>query len=219
MESGSRLRLLSKTVLVGALSFALPSISFAQEKPQPEIPINPQVKPSPLKPAKIDTENFEIGVYAGILSVEDFGANPVTGVRLAYHLTEDIFIETAYGKSDTKKSSAERLGGNQRILTDSQRELEYYNISLGFNVLPGDAFITSKYSFHTALYLIGGMGNTTFAGDDLRTINFGFGYRAIMNDWLTLHLDARDHMFDIDLFGEQQTSHNLEFHTGITMFF
>lgn len=219
MESRSRLFLLSQALAFGLLCLGWQTPSYAQDKAEADMVITPQVKPRPVKPAKIDTENFEAGIYFGILNVEDFGSNSVTGVRLAYHVTEDIFIETAYGKSDTKKTSFERLSDPIKLLTEEQRKLEYYNISLGFNILPGEAFISSKYAFHTALYLIGGAGSTKFAGDDRRTINFGFGYRAIMNDWLTIHLDARDHMFDLDILGTQQTNNNLEFHTGLTMFF
>ncbi|MFC1748742.1 outer membrane beta-barrel domain-containing protein [Pseudomonadota bacterium] len=219
MESWSRLFLLSQALTIGLLCMSWQGSAQAQSEADPEIAITPLVKPKAVKPARIDTENFEIGAYFGILNVENFGSNSVTGVRLAYHVTEDVFIETAFGKSDTKETSAERLNGAFKILTEEQRKLEYYNISLGFNILPGEAFISSEYSFHTALYLIGGAGSTKFAGDDRRTINFGFGYRAIMNDWLTIHLDARDHIFDIDLLGSQITSNNIEFHTGITMFF
>jgi outer membrane beta-barrel protein len=181
--------------------------------------IKPQVKPKLVKPASIDSENFEIGLYTGILSVEDFGSNSVTGVRLAYHASEDLFLEAAYGKSTTEKTSYERLLGSVQLLTEEERKLSYYNISLGFNILPGEAFIGSGHAFHTDLYLIGGIGSTKFAGDDRRTLNLGFGYRAIMNDWLALHLDARNHIFDIDLLGTQKTNHNLEFHTGLTLFF
>ena len=41
----------------------------------------------------IDTEDFELGAYVGMLSIEDFESNVVYGARLAYHLTEDFFLE------------------------------------------------------------------------------------------------------------------------------
>jgi outer membrane beta-barrel protein len=194
--------------------------ALAVENESSEEPlIQPQVKPQPAKPAKIDTEDFEIGLFTGILSVEDFGSSSVNGARLAYHASEDIFLEAAYGRSTTEKSSYERLLGSVQLLSEEERKLSYYNLSLGFNVLPGEAFIGSGHAFHTDLYLIGGIGSTKFAGDNRRTLNFGFGYRAIMNDWLAFHLDTRDHIFDIDLLGTQKTNHNLELQTGVTIFF
>ena len=38
-------------------------------------------------------------------------------------------------------------------------------------------------------------------------------------DWFAVHADLRDHVFDIDLLGQEKTSHNLEAHVGVTFFF
>ena len=38
-------------------------------------------------------------------------------------------------------------------------------------------------------------------------------------DWFAIHADIRDHVFDIDLLGQEKTSHNLEAHVGVTFFF
>lgn len=220
MESRSRLLLLTRAfTLALAPLICWPGSAMAQEEAASEPLIQPQIKPKPAKPARIDSENLEIGLYTGILSIEDFGSNSVNGARVAYHASEDIFLEAAYGKSSAEKTSYEWLLGDVRLLTEEERQLTYYNISLGFNVLPGESFAGSGYAFHTDLYLIGGIGSTKFAGDNRRTLNLGFGYRAILNDWLAFHLDARNHIFDIDLLGEQKTNHNLELHTGLTLFF
>lgn len=185
----------------------------------PEQVIKPNLKREPVKPARIDSENFEIGAYVGLLSIEDFGTNSVTGGRLAYHFSEDFFVEASYAQSKAGETSFERLSGNISLLIDTERELSYYNLSFGFNVLPGEAFVGSGLAFHTALYVIGGTGSTEFAGDDRHTLNLGFGYRFIFNDWLAGHLDIRDHIFEIDLLGENKSSHNLEVSTGVTVFF
>lgn len=220
MESRSRLFLLISRSLLGTLALLFWQSGATAAEDENSAPlIKPQIKPQPVKPAKIDSENFEIGLYTGILSVEDFGSSSVSGVRLAYHASEDLFLEAAYGRSTTEQTSYERLLGSVQLLTEEERKLSYYNLSLGFNILPGEAFAGSGYAFHTDLYLIGGIGSTKFAGDDRRTLNLGFGYRAIMNDWLALHLDARNHIFDIDLLGTQKTNNNLEFHTGVAVFF
>ncbi|MEE8243477.1 MAG: outer membrane beta-barrel domain-containing protein, partial [Pseudomonadales bacterium] len=49
---------------------------------------------------KLDHENIEIGIFGGIMSVEDFGSDTVTGVRFAYHVTEDFFVEAMYGQTE-----------------------------------------------------------------------------------------------------------------------
>lgn len=74
-------------------------------------------------------------------------------------------------------------------------------------------------AFNTALYIIGGAGITKFAGDNRFTTNYGAGYRFLATDWLAVHFDVRDHIFDIDLLGVKKTAHNLEMHGGITVFF
>ena len=219
MESRSRFFLLISSFLFCTLPLLCWQNAAAAEASNSELLIQPQIKPKSVTVAKIDNENFEVGLYTGLLSIEDFGSNTVRGIRAAYHASEDIFIEAAYGKSTTEETSYERLLGSVTLLTAEERQLTYYNLSLGFNLLPGESFIGSGHAIHTDLYLIGGIGNTKFAGDNRRTLNIGFGHRMIVNDWLALHLDARNHIFDIDLLGKQKTNHNLELHTGLTLFF
>lgn len=209
------------------------------QKNQSKIPVQPEsksIKAVPLEknstqviqPAilrrkididEIDTENFEIGGFVGLLSTEDFGANTVLGVRAAYHITEHFFTEAAYGISDTTETSYERLSGGAQLLTPEDRKLTYYNVSLGYNLFPGEAFLGEGLAFNTSLYVIGGAGITKFAGDNLFTVNFGVGYRLLATDWLAVHFDVRDHIFDIDLLGVKKTAHNLETHGGVTVFF
>ena len=49
------------------------------------------------------------------------------------------------------------------------------------------------------------------------------GYALIENAPLghrnTLRVDARDHIFQVDLLGDKQTNHNLEFTGGLSIFF
>jgi len=181
--------------------------------------ITPEIERRTIDVDKIDTEDFEAGIYGGILSVEDFGANAVIGARLAYHITAGAFFEGAYGQSTTTETSYERLSGGAPLLTDEERKLTYYNLSLGYNLFPGETFIGRNWAFNSALYVIGGVGNTTFAGDDRFTWNVGAGYRFLATDWLAIHFDVRDLVFEVDLLGEKKTTHNLETHTGITVFF
>jgi len=172
----------------------------------------------PVSP-NIDTEDFELGFYAGIINVEDFGSNAVTGLRLAYHISEDFFAEANYAQSTLQETSFERLSGSTQLLSDEQRELNYYNLSLGYNLLPGEIFIGKDWSFNSAIYLLAGVGNTNFAGDDYFTYNAGIGLRLLATDWLALHFDVRSHIFEHELLGEAQTVFNLESHAGVTFFF
>jgi outer membrane beta-barrel protein len=172
-----------------------------------------------VKIEKLDKENFEIGAYGGVMSIEDFGSDIVYGVRAAYHISEDFFVEASYGQSRLGLTSFERLSGGAQLLTDSERDLSFYNINVAVNILPGESFIASRWAFKGGLYLIGGIGSTEFGGDNRFTINGGLGYRFIASDWLALRVDVRDHVFKSDLLGASETKHNIEVSGGLTIFF
>jgi outer membrane beta-barrel protein len=224
----SRFRILFLTVvLVGSSGCAATKDLFGVDDREPPPPgaeppgqvIEPEVERREVKEPAIDREDFEVGAFVGIMSIEDFGSNVSYGVRLAYHITEGFFVEGAVGQSRGGLTSFEVLSGGATLISDSERDLTYYNLSLGYNILPGEVFIGEGRAYNTNLYLIAGLGSTTFAGDDRFTVNVGAGYRFLLNDSVALHLDVRDHLFDIDLLGEEKTAHNLEAHLGVTVFF
>jgi len=214
----SRIQLFLVAALMGPMS-ALNAIA-AQPK---DLELEPLVVREPerreVKVDDIDSENFEIGAYGGILDVQDFGSNPVYGIRAAYHVTEDFFLEGLYGRSELGKTSFDKLSGNVELLTDDDRKFSYYNLSVGYNILPGEAFVGRKYAFRGGLYLIAGAGSSDFAGDQRFTISGGFGYRMAATDWLSLRIDVRDYVFESDLLGSNETLNNLEFTGGLTVFF
>ena len=181
--------------------------------------IDPQVERREIKEPKIDKEDFELGAFVGVISIEDFGSNLVYGARLAYHITDGFFVEGTVGRSEGGLTSFEILSGGAELLTDDERVYTYYNLNLGYNILPGEVFIGEGHAYNTNLYLIAGLGSTKFAGDERFTVNFGAGYRFLLTDSVALHLDFRDHLYDIDIFGEEKTVHNLEGTFGVTVFF
>ena len=219
MESRVLVLFLTLALVVGTLTgCGRDQLVRGDDGSQPPV-IEPDVERRDIQTAKIDTEDFEVGIFAGQMSVEDFGVNTVVGARFAYHITEGFFAELAAGRSDTEKTSFERLSGAAQLLTDSERDYTYYNLSLGYNIFPGESFIGKNRALNTSLYVIGGVGKTTFAGDDRFTVNVGLGMRLMPLDWLAVHADIRDHVFDIDLLGQEKTAHNLEAHVGVTFFF
>lgn len=181
--------------------------------------LDPQIERRRIREADIDTENFEVGAYAGILSIEDFGAQPVVGVRLDYHLSEDVFLEAVIGHAKADETSFETLNAGVQLLTDDERDYTYYQALVGYNLLPGEAFLTRNRTYNNALYLIGGAGMTEFAGDDHFTLGLGVGYRLLINDLVAVRVDMKDHVFNLDVLGEDKTTHNLELTAGVSLFF
>jgi outer membrane beta-barrel protein len=219
MESRFLLLFLTLTLVVGGLTGCGRDRLVRTDEGGPPPVIDPEVARRDIEPPRIDTEDFEVGVFLGQVSVEDFGVNTVAGARFAYHVTEGFFVELAAGQADTELTSFERLSGAAQLLTDDEREYGYYNVSLGYNIFPGEGFVGRRRAFNMATYVIGGVGRTTFAGDDRFTVNLGVGMRLMPLDWFAIHGDIRDHVFDIDLLGQEKTSHNLEAHVGVTFFF
>lgn len=209
----------TQLILTGLLVLSGTNIHAAKPVEQKsEQIILPELDRRTIKEAKIDTEDYEVGIYGGALSIEDFGVNPVFGARIAYHVTESIFTEIAIGSSKASKTSFEVLSGGLQLLTDSQRDYTYYNISIGYNLLSGESFF-GKSAYNSDLYLIGGIGNTNFADDNHFTWTIGTGYRFIPRDWMALHIDVRDHLFKSDIIGINKLTHNIEITGGITIFF
>jgi outer membrane beta-barrel protein len=230
MESGIRVLLLTAALaLLAALSGcasvrqwfhrAPPSASgdTSQDQEPPRV-VEPEVARRKITVPRIRSRNIELGADYGVLSIEDFGAHPSYGLTAAYHITEDFFFQAEVGRSRAGLTSFEQLSGVQ-LLTESERRFTYYDLSLGYNFLPGEAFIGRGVAMTSAFYLLGGIGGTDFAGDTKFTVNFGAGYRVVPADWLALHVTVQDHVFQSSILGTTKLTNNLEARIGTTVFF
>jgi outer membrane beta-barrel protein len=180
--------------------------------------IEPQVERRKIKVPQIHSHNWEFGVDYGALSIENFGTNPVYGLMGAYHITEDFFLRATFGRSQGGLTSFETLS-NVYLLTPSERYYTYYDLALGYNFLPGEVFIGRKLAMTSSFYLLAGMGDTDFAGNNKFTISFGGGYRVLPADWLSVHIGVEDHVFQSDLLGVDKLTNNLEATLGASVFF
>ncbi len=110
-----------------------------------------------------------------------------------------------------------RLGAP--LFESSEEELTTWGLSVGYQMLPGEVFVGSRWARTSATYLQFGAGNTEFAGEDSVTYLLGFGLRVLPTDWFSLRLDARDHIFESDLTGDNEWKHNFELSVGLGIFF
>jgi outer membrane beta-barrel protein len=204
---------------------SVPDEGDAAEPPAADEPekrpavIDQQVVRRKVKVPKIDASNIEIGGRYGEISIEDFGAVPLAGLQLDYHVTEDFFFEATYGRAKAGKTSFETLNGNVQLLTDAERQFTYYSLGLGYNFLPGEVFIGRKLAMTSSLYLVGGIGSVKFAGQQNFAVNFGAGFRVLPTDWLAIHIGMEDLVFKSDLLGVDRLKNNLQGHIGATVFF
>ncbi|MET0355952.1 MAG: outer membrane beta-barrel domain-containing protein, partial [Cellvibrio sp.] len=121
---------IQRIFLIGALLVMATAVSFTANADETKAAdddelgkiITPDLKRRTIKESDLDTENFELGLFYGLLTIEDFGTNEVSGVTFAYHITERFFTEAAFGISKLQKTSFELLGGGVELLTDEQRD-------------------------------------------------------------------------------------------------
>lgn len=218
----SRLRVF---LLIGLAAATTGCSLFGRDAPPVSDPgasepvISPEVERREVKKPMVDTEDFQIGAFAGLISVEDFGSDSIYGVRARYLVTEGLFVEGTYAKTGTLGlTSAEIL--NEFVLLDEGREYEYYDISLGYNLLPGETFIGRNWAFNSSLYFVAGVGQTSLGLDDYFTMTFGAGYQVLATDWLALDFGVRDHLFESEFTsGVKKSTHNIELTMGISVFF
>jgi outer membrane beta-barrel protein len=214
-----------RTLLLLTIALAASGCSSLREAAPPDEPVAGPV-PAVIDPAlerrevvrpEIDTEDWELGAYGGVLSVEDFGAEPIYGLRVAYHATEDLYLEGRYAASSIRDTSFRRIGAP---LFDAEKEdLSAYDLSVGLMVLPGEVFLGTRWARTSGVYLNFGVGRVEFADRDSISYAFGFGLKVLPNDWLSLRLEARDNVFESDLLGENEWKHNFEINLGLGVYF
>lgn len=183
-----------------------------------EAALDPRIERRRVKEAAIDAENFEVGAYAGLISLEDFGVSNLVGARVGYHVSEDVFFEVSVASARAERSSFEELA-LVNLLDEEDRKFLSWHLDVAYQLLPGEAFLGTRRAFNTGLYLVGGAGSTRFGGDDHFTLNVGMGYRVLLSDWLSLRLETRDYIYEIDTFGSDQVGNNLAWTVGIGGFF
>jgi outer membrane beta-barrel protein len=209
--------------LLLTLLFACPCLpTAAAETSEQELKpvIQPEVSRREFQESRIDTEDFEVTGFLGMLSIEDFGTNLVYGLTLGYHISEELFVQGTIGTSEAGLTSAEAINpSGATLLSDDERQFTYYNLTLGYNLLPGEVFPTRKSTFNTDLYLLAGVGSTQFAGEDNYTINLGMGYRFYATDYLAIKAEFQDLLLNVDITGENKTTQNLQFTLGVAYFF
>ena len=209
--------------LLIALSFAataLPALAQSTAPaPAPSEPVVvPEVDRRDVRKPRYPSNDFEVGLYTGVYATENFGTSWVYGARVGYHLTEDFFVQGVYAQTKvTDEAFRQILPGG--VFESKTQKLNYYNLSVGYNILPGEVFLFSSRARPSQLFIIGGVGSTKFVDQTKPTFNFGFGFRVFLTDHASLQLDLRDHIFSLDLLGKSQSTQNLELTTGLSFYF
>jgi len=207
------------TASLGATALAAAAADApAATPPASEPVITPELDRRDISVPHIPSNNFEAGVFTGAYNAENFGVSLVGGIRLGYHINEDIFVEGVYGQTKVSDSSFRDIlpGG---IFPQPTQVLRYYDLSAGYNLFPGEIFLGRTHAKVSTLYIVAGIGNTNFDNTNHLTFNAGTGFRVFLKDWVAVQIDVRDHLYSIDLLGTRKDTNNLETTAGVTFFF
>lgn len=213
------LTFLRKLLLATATLTSGVCASAADPTPPPaEQVVVPAVVRRDIQLPRFPSNDFEVGGFVGTYSTQNFGSSAVGGLRLGYHITEDFFAEAVIAQTRVSDALFRQIlpGG---VFPTEREKLSYYNLSVGYNLLPGEVFLGTKRAKPFSLYLIGGVGSTRFNQQRRATFNFGSGLRVFLNDSVSLQIDARDHVFSLDVLGKNQNTQNLELSFGVTATF
>jgi outer membrane beta-barrel protein len=205
----------------GVLALLAHGSARAADAPAADTPdqvIVPQVERRDVSKPRYPSNDFEFGLFGGSYSSQNFGTSFNWGARAGYDITEDFFVEATYGRTKVSDKAFRQIlpGG---IFTAEQQKLKYYDLSVGWNFLPGEIFIGKNWAKASTMYAIGGIGNTSFDSQRMQTWNFGLGAKLFLADWVALRADVRDHIFTLDLLGKRSTTQNPELSLGFAFFF
>jgi outer membrane beta-barrel protein len=205
------------TLTVAAFA-ALAALAALPAHAADEPVVQPQVDRRDIKLPKFPSNDFEVSVYGGLYSAQNFGSSPAWGGRLAYHITEDFFVEASAGTTRVSDEAFRRIlpGG---IFTDNTETLIYSNFNVGMNVLPGEVFIGRNFAMPSQVFIVAGGGTTRFNGQRISTFDVGVGVKVYLTDSWALRVDMRDNIYKLDLLGKTDMTHNVELNAGLSFLF
>jgi outer membrane beta-barrel protein len=143
----------------------------------------------------INNEVFELGVFAGIINIEDFGSELAPGVSLTFRASEDFFIQSNYLQADVSLSAYEASPNQDPYFSGDKRTFTHYDLLIGYNLFQGEFFPSPASAKLSALYVVAGVGETEFGGESSFTYTLGFGYEVAIARHLGVHIDFRDYLY------------------------
>lgn len=209
-------RLFLSACLGTSLLFGMAAPAVAQQQ---ILKIEPQIEREPVEQDKLDDESFVFAVRGGLLSLNDFGSSGLAAAQLGYHINEDFYFAFDYAKAKAGLTSFEKLSGAAPLLTDEQRQWQYYGAQLGYVLFPGEVFLTRNYAMNSALSVFVGGGNVDFAGDNVFALQAGSQFRVYLTDWIAADLILSDYVFETSVLAEQKSQHSLNIALGLAVYF
>jgi outer membrane beta-barrel protein len=183
--------------------------AWAQEEQQPPAGDHSDQK-------TINNEIFELGVAVGVINIADFNGEFTTGVSATFRASEDFFLQYNLLQADASASAYERSQG--KLFDD--RTFLHYDLLVGYNILQGEFFPSGPKARLSALYLVGGVGDTQFGGEDSFTYTVGVGYQIALTRRLIARFDYRSYLYTSNLIADENKQVNsTQFSSGLSFLF
>jgi len=170
---------------------------------------------------RINSELFDVGLVAGIVSIEDFPTEFVVGVNVTFKASEDFFLQYNYVQADVSESAFEKNPAGVTFDLGDDRGFEHYDLLVGYNLFQGEFFASEESAHISSLYIVGGIGDTDIGGEENFTYTLGLGYQIEFFRKYLVRLDYRDYIYRSSLIvgSDEVTVHNNQFTLGIGYLF
>jgi len=171
----------------------------------------------PEQSVDIDTEYFDVGIFTGLLNIEDFNSELVKGINMTFNANEDFFIQFNYLEANASLSSFELSQG--RFFAEDDRTFTHFDFLLGYNLFLGEHFMSDSITRLSSFYLVAGIGDTEFGGEESFTYTLGLGYQIAVQRNILVRIDFRDYIYKTNIIGENNSTHNTQLSAGVSFLF
>lgn len=163
---------------------------------------------------KIKSEIFKVGATFGILNIQDFTSEVTYGITGRVQASENFFLQSNYIRTDVEESLVEKA--TLPYLSSDDRSFSHFNLLIGRTILQGEFIKSETVTRLSTLYVVGGVGETKFGGEQSFTYTVGIGYNVALTKEMDLTIDFRDYIYNSSLIEEDNSTHNTHFSAGIT---
>lgn len=166
----------------------------------------------------MNNEVFELGFTVGMINIADFNSEVTAGVSATFRASEDFFLQYNLFQTEASQSSYELSQG--KLFDGRARAFRHYDLLLGYNLFQGEFFSPDSQARLSALYLIAGIGDTRFGGEDNFTYVLGAGYQVALTRRFIWRVDYRSYLYTSSLVtDEEDTVNSTQLSSGLSFLF
>ncbi len=167
--------------------------------------------------SSLDNEQFELGITAGVINIQDFGSEIIAGINANFIASEDVFMQMTFLQADAELSSYEKSQG--QLFANDDRTFKQLGFLVGYNLFQGEQFFSQPDAQLSSLYLVAGIGDTDFGGEESFTYILGVGYQVGLSRRVNLKFDYRNYIYDSSLLREDEATQNGQLSASLNWLF